>query len=273
MSRARAAALCALNHSQSQYHEDLILLPTLLRLARGRPGVFVELGALDGVMYSNTLMLERCFGWTGVLIEANPTSFESLQRAGRRATLVHSAVCNLKRGDTQGTVRVFHGGKEISGEADSVSSKMRSFIAPNERVTVDVPCRPLAAIMATAGYGAADFLSLDVEGAEAKVLQTVSPAAFALICVELDGRAPAKDALARELMQNSTPPMRPATEIAVLKSHIFVREGERQLRWMPKHNVRFGGIWQPDPIAARNVTALANAIHAALTDSRPNSAG
>ena len=55
--------------------EDLILLPTLLALIHGsaeRGGSFAELGAFDGVSYSNTFMLEKCFGWRGVLIEANP---------------------------------------------------------------------------------------------------------------------------------------------------------------------------------------------------------
>ena len=45
---------------------------------------FVELGALDGWHGSNTLMLERCFGWTGLLIEASPHNFRNLQRSGRR---------------------------------------------------------------------------------------------------------------------------------------------------------------------------------------------
>lgn len=45
---------CVLRHlrqapkASSQQGEDYILLPTLLRMAAGAPGVFVELGALDG---------------------------------------------------------------------------------------------------------------------------------------------------------------------------------------------------------------------------------
>ena len=33
---------------------------------------FVELGAFRGIELSNTYMYERCFGWSGVLIEGNP---------------------------------------------------------------------------------------------------------------------------------------------------------------------------------------------------------
>ena len=35
-------------------------------------GFFVECGALDGELRSNTLTLERDYGWRGVLIEADP---------------------------------------------------------------------------------------------------------------------------------------------------------------------------------------------------------
>ena len=71
---------CALGASLSQQLEDVLLLPTLMRAVGGlrKPGVFVELGALDGKKFSNTFMLERCFGWRGILIEANPINFARL---------------------------------------------------------------------------------------------------------------------------------------------------------------------------------------------------
>ena len=86
---------CAFNFSKSQYAEDLIMLPTLLHARRGSPGhgVFVELGALDGIAFSNTYILERCFGWRGLLIEGNPASFAKLRESGRASTFLHSAVC------------------------------------------------------------------------------------------------------------------------------------------------------------------------------------
>ena len=68
---------CALNQSRSFKGEDLLLLPTLLGSLNGtQSGSFVELGAYDGVTHSNSYMLERCFGWRGVLIEASPSNFQ-----------------------------------------------------------------------------------------------------------------------------------------------------------------------------------------------------
>eukprot|EP00966_Prymnesium_polylepis_P045427 1051985-Prymnesium_polylepis.1 len=57
--------LCTVYNSRSQWSEERLLLHDLLAAAEGRPGVFIELGALDGLSGSNTLALERCFNWTG----------------------------------------------------------------------------------------------------------------------------------------------------------------------------------------------------------------
>ena len=55
-----------------QTDQIIRLLPTLECLAGGgAPGSFLEMGALDGVYLSNTLLLERCCGWRGVLIPSN----------------------------------------------------------------------------------------------------------------------------------------------------------------------------------------------------------
>ena len=129
------------------------MLPSLVLMAGGlgARGVFVELGAYDGITYSNTLALERCFNWTGLLIEANPRNFEKLSRAHRRVTKVNSAVCNRT-----GLVGFMARGGVASSEVNFMSAANTSRIP-----TVDVPCRPLTAIMRDAGYEYADFLSLN----------------------------------------------------------------------------------------------------------------
>jgi hypothetical protein len=42
-----------------------------------RPGVFVEMGAKDGVT-SNSIWLEKLHGWSGLCIEASPANFAQL---------------------------------------------------------------------------------------------------------------------------------------------------------------------------------------------------
>ena len=83
-------AECAVQHSRSQNNEDLLLLPTLMLATRGAPGVFVEIGALDGLSLSNSYMLEKCFNWTGLLIEGNRNSRAYLRAALSEMWPTHS---------------------------------------------------------------------------------------------------------------------------------------------------------------------------------------
>ena len=48
-------------------------------------GFFIESGALDGERFSNTLVLERRFGWTGLLVEPSESNFRELVSKRRRA--------------------------------------------------------------------------------------------------------------------------------------------------------------------------------------------
>lgn len=107
---------CALASSNAQQQQDLLLLPALLDAAGQKPGTFVELGAYDGVQLSNTIMLERCFNFTGLLIEANPPNFERMrQSSGRtRSAMVHSAVCGGAPDGVPGLVQMTVGGGNVA---------------------------------------------------------------------------------------------------------------------------------------------------------------
>ena len=52
--------------SPAQLFQDLFVL---FSLSQKREGFFVEFGATDGVELSNTLLLERSYGWNGILAE------------------------------------------------------------------------------------------------------------------------------------------------------------------------------------------------------------
>ena len=89
---------CIRRNANSQHWEDRMVFLPLRCMREGAPGTFVELGAFTGVRLSNSVMLERCFDWTGVLIEGSPANFKQLSTSGRKATMVHfktSTILNL----------------------------------------------------------------------------------------------------------------------------------------------------------------------------------
>jgi len=56
-----------------------------------RNGYFVELGAVDGRLLSNTLALEESFGWNGLCIEPS-SKYQDLLTSGRRCTVSNEVV-------------------------------------------------------------------------------------------------------------------------------------------------------------------------------------
>lgn len=179
-----SAMNCILDTSHSQHFADIALFPLLFRAAtkNGGRGTFVEIGALDGYKFSNSLMLETCFDWTGVLIEASKANFEKLEKSARKAVKVWSAICDHK------TTIVFGG----SGERASQYS--------SEKGGIQTPCAPLQTVVEEQGglpSGKATFLSLDVEGAELIVIKTIDPSNFDVIFVEADRLNVTKDMLVK----------------------------------------------------------------------------
>lgn len=79
--------------SMSQLGQDLWVLE---QTNYKRGGYFVEFGATDGVMLSNTWLLEEEFGWTGLLAEPNPKFFAKLKK--NRSCIVSNQLIGRETG-------------------------------------------------------------------------------------------------------------------------------------------------------------------------------
>lgn len=66
-----------LGDSCSQYRQDLFAL-AVSEFKRG--GFFIEFGATDGIRFSNTYLLEKKFGWSGILAEPALSWHKDLDR-------------------------------------------------------------------------------------------------------------------------------------------------------------------------------------------------
>ncbi|XP_037804583.1 uncharacterized protein LOC119598944 [Penaeus monodon] len=128
------------------------------------PGTFVEIGAVDGEFMSQTLMLEKALGWSGLLVEPDPRSFAILQDRRRNASL--APLCVYER---HSDLHLFWAMDLIKGlpqEYQALTmarSKMSSeTIVGDERQgrSTLVRCVPLSTLLLAARFQTADFLSV-----------------------------------------------------------------------------------------------------------------
>lgn len=151
----------------SQKGQDRWVIERALEGCKG--GYFVEVGAGDGRTHSNTFVLERDHGWTGLLIEPNPAYARSLRKF---RTSTHLELCvdrELRDGDF---LALGYMGGLIADDTDYAPARRASVLRRHADKIIRVACRPLADILKDAGAPAViDFLSIDVEGAEHRLLQ------------------------------------------------------------------------------------------------------
>lgn len=163
-------------HGQDQYLDEIVF-------QHKRNGVFVEIGAADGLGDSNTAFFERHRGWTGLLIEAVP-GYEQSLRAHRSAQVLMTAICD------------HHGTSEFqlvqtpgwSGIPEHFDQQHEARAKPRYAELVMVDCMPLFAALEHWGIGGTriDYISIDIEGAEYAALKDFNFRAFDIDVISVE---------------------------------------------------------------------------------------
>jgi FkbM family methyltransferase len=151
--------------SRAQFHQDLFVLS---QLDFKRNGYFVEFGATDGIQGSNTYLLEKEFGWNGIVAEP-AKCWHSALRINRSchvetrcvwidstsvlefAEFNHPALSTIRSyaaGDFQGKYRQKH--KSYAVNTISLNDLLDTYAAPRD----------------------IDYLSIDTEGSEFEILES-----------------------------------------------------------------------------------------------------
>jgi FkbM family methyltransferase len=135
-----------------------------------REGVFVDIGAYDGVQFSNSLFFERELGWRGVCIEANPQVFAALS-SNRPLARNFNVAAGASAGESEFVV--VEGSAMLSGFPSGIDDervRRETAINGGKSRTIMVPVRRVDELLAELGIHEVHYLSLDVEGAEMDVL-------------------------------------------------------------------------------------------------------
>ena len=123
-------------------------------------GFFIELGANDGLIQSNTAMLEFYRGWKGVLIEPSPNAYAKCCK-NRPASTCFNLACVSNTFEENEILGDFNGGMMSS------VGGMRT----GTQQLVSVKVSTLEKILNSVGATTIDLLSLDTEGYELEILK------------------------------------------------------------------------------------------------------
>jgi FkbM family methyltransferase len=152
-----------------QQGEDLDVFVDFFRDYPVEKGVFVEVGAGNGVEFSNTHFFDKSLGWRGVLVEPN-RNHEDFLRTVRSDCHVEMCAAGKENGEASFAV---HPDKWAQSHRTDVNSiELQNALGRDtEMEMITVPVRPLGEILKEANISYVDFLSIDVEGSELEVLE------------------------------------------------------------------------------------------------------
>jgi FkbM family methyltransferase len=189
----------------SQCQEDLFLNKNIFKNKQN--GTYIELGALDGILYSNTKFFEDSLNWKGILIEPHPEKYKLLRLNRPNNFLFNNLVschiepleyryfvdCHAAVSGVQNTLSQHHFDTyfESNNEWNKSLLQNKIFIKPVS----------LTEIVKSTNLTHIDLLSLDVEGHEYEVLNSWDfSIPIDIILIETLGVQPEKDELCREIL-------------------------------------------------------------------------
>ena len=172
----------------SQNNEEAVIAAQLVSLGL-TGGRFLEIGAFDGVTFSNTFRLVKEEGWSGVAVEASPFVFPKLVAnlaAYPQVDLVNAAI--TANDNWRGLVKWHDSGGDAISTTDECH--VAKWVAgSNIRFTAFwINMLPLDKLLAAFGYDYA-LINIDVESTNLSIFSALpfeKLTATKIICVEHD---------------------------------------------------------------------------------------
>lgn len=172
-------------NSKSQIQQDLILDQQIFKSKTN--GFFVEVGALDGFGASNTWFFEKERNWSGLLIEPNPVEFNKMSNHPRELSYKENcAISDIEQEITflsiEGPCNVLSGIKEFYNDQhnDRINKELEMYQNYPEghelysrKEEIKMNSVKLQSLFDKYDIKHVDLISIDVEGAELQVLNSI----------------------------------------------------------------------------------------------------
>lgn len=138
-------------------------------------GTFVDVGAHDGITFSNTYLLEK-MGWNGIAVEPIPSIYKKLAE-NRKCITINGCVAPNSGKER---FRVLTGHPQmLSGLVDEYDPRHLNRIKNEldvhggEYTDIEVDCFNFNELLEKNNISYIDYLSIDVEGVEYKLLNSI----------------------------------------------------------------------------------------------------
>jgi FkbM family methyltransferase len=175
-----------MNNSKSQIGQDIVLDQQIFKGKSN--GVFVEVGALDGFGASNTWFFEMERNWSGLLIEPNPVEFNKRNQHPRPNSIFENCAISDVEMDInflsiEGPCNVLSGIMEfyntqhlerINRELEMYSNHPEGHELYSRKEQIPMKAVRLQTLFDKHNITKIDFISIDVEGAELQVLNSIN---------------------------------------------------------------------------------------------------
>jgi FkbM family methyltransferase len=143
------------------------------------PGTYVDIGAYDGVRFSNSFLFEKYLRWRGICIEPLPSAFMRLKE-NRTAHCVNCAISDYSSTGEFLDMSVGIAGRMFSGLSATYSESQYNLVSHYARriEKIEVEVRRLGPILDAHRIRRVDYMSIDTEGSELKILMDFDFAAY-----------------------------------------------------------------------------------------------
>lgn len=166
--------------SYSQIGQDIFVVEFYKEL---KNGIFIDIGAYDGIEFSNSYLLESEYKWKGICVEPNPGVFAKLIQTRPRSICTRHAI--YKESGKSISFDIANQFDMLSGISETIDK--HSNAVNSNKTTITVQTLSLTDLLDTALCPTfVHYLSLDTEGSEFEILKTFNfnKYKFGLIDVE-----------------------------------------------------------------------------------------
>lgn len=162
------------NKYYSQHQQDFVLDRVIFE--QDKPGFFLDIGANDGVTYSNTYFLEKNRKWSGICVEPLPNAFQKL--SSERSCILENCAIGA---ETKKEVLM-----EISGYSEMLSGLKKNYNKKHlsridseidtyggSRNEIVIDCVKANELLAKHHVIHIDYCNIDTEGSELEILNSI----------------------------------------------------------------------------------------------------